>query len=58
MTEYVDWKPLECDSTHGYSIQITLTVCSHYKPEIDKVKEWCEEHIGDCLIREDRYDYH
>jgi hypothetical protein len=46
------WKRLEADNINGYAIQITQTLSSFNKDEIDQLEVWLKENFGYALISE------
>lgn len=52
MKQTVTWNKLEPDTINGHGIQIHYTFTSFDIKEIEKVKKFCEKHIGGGLVFE------
>ena len=48
----INYNMLEVDTNNGYGIQVHFTFTSFNRKEIEEIKEWCEEKIGNGLVRE------
>ena len=50
MKQTITWNKTKGDSISGNGIQIHYTYTSFDDTEIEKLKQWCEEHIKSGII--------